>query len=665
MTSSDRHVAISLLLLFCGLYLLTLRGTHESVDDIPRYNLTIALLTQHSFEIPPSAMAAATIVDGRVYSKYGIGMSLVMAPMWALGNAVEPVASAALLRAMERPTIFLMSTTNQWLAALACVFLFLILLRAGFQQRTALAVTLATGLGSMLWLSSQTSFENVLVLLLLEVVVLALIGQGPLSLGGALAGGAAMGFIFLTRWADGWILFPGALALLVARFPRGPIRNRVLPAIAFLLPLVVGIGLTMAYNTARFFDPLELGYDDANVSWRFLPRGLFGFLFSPAKSVFVFTPLLILAIACWGRLWRRLGGGLRATGLFWMIAAPLGAYSSFETWDGGWCFGPRYLLPSVVLAMIALGEWIEDERWREAARRYWTFVGLLLIGVYAQVVCLSSNFNNYADNYNPFRYYPEACPLWACGANFFHPLENLWFLKLLATQDAGASRWMVIIFLAVLGIGIAGLRREIALTCRDAASRVPHPTGWRKVLPPAVALVAVVVGINVVPTLWQEWTKVPGAGLRVVYFPNLRRAMPIMKEGIEPRLDYDWSGSRRPIQGDFSVVWWGRFRAPSSGTYVFALDACGTATLALDNQIFLANRGPESGRRKTIRSVSLNEGMHNIRIEFASSPTVDYYGFNADKYGWVRRLPTGLNIRWKPPGGWFLRTIPPKYLRPN
>jgi hypothetical protein len=596
-------------------------------------------------------------------------MSLVMAPLWWAGQGLAKIAPEALQRAMAQPQVFAMSTTNQWLGALAVALLFLVVERAGFRRRTALIVAMAAGLGSMLWLSAQTSFDNMPVAVLIEIVILALLGQKPLTWQAAVGAGAALGFVFPTRWADGWIFLPGAVALLIGRLRRetGARPRIVAMAICFAIPILAGVGLAMAYNYARFFDPFELGYEDDNTSWRFLPVGLFGFLFSPVKSIFVFTPLLTLAAVRFRRLWQRLGGGLRATGLFWMIAAPLVAYSCFETWDGGWCFGPRYLLPSVVLAMTALGEWVEDERWQARLWRPALFAFLLAVGLYAQGICLASNFNDYSDNYYVFRYYPEACPLWACAMGFFRPSENLWFWKVLAMPEA---RWSGLAVLAVplvlLGAGVVCLRRDLASLWPDTRDRLrPSAPTLAKTVLCVVAAVAVISLVQRARPILREMRVPAEAGLTAAYFDNARWVAPPQVLRSEAWLDFDWSRGRRPFKGDFSVRWDGRIEAPTSGTYLFALDACGTATLALDGRLVIVNRGPQPGRRMIVRSVGLVAGWHPIRIEFASSPVVDSYVFDGATYGRLRHLPTGLTLRWKPPDALFLRSVPPGVLKGN
>jgi len=78
--------------------------------------------------------------------------------------------------------------------------------------------------------------------------------------------------------------------------------------------------------------------------------GIFGFLFSPGKSVLLFCPPVILGICGLPRLWRQ----NRALGVL-CVAAPivnLFMYSLRTQWEGGYCYGPRYMVPSLILLTL-------------------------------------------------------------------------------------------------------------------------------------------------------------------------------------------------------------------------------------------------------------------------------------------------------------------------
>lgn len=659
-----------LLILFAGLYLFTVRGTYTSVDDVPRYNLTNAIVTKGSFEIPPSIMSSSSTVDGRRYSKYGIGMSLLLIPAYLKGRVVGRLVPESLVRAMHDPAIWMMSATNAIVGAWAVALLFLIARRIGYRDRTATAVALSAGLASMLWIYSQTSFEHVLVLVMLEIVVLVCLGEGAPRTWPAIAAGCAMGYIFLTRWGDGWIFLPGVAALFIVRVIKSTEGNRLSfkPVLAFGVPVALGIGLAMAYNYVRFYDPFELGYDDDNVSFHFLHRGLFGFLFSPAKSVFVFTPLLVLAVAGFGRLARRLGGGLRAAGWFWLLGAPLVVYSLFENWHGGWCFGPRYILPSVVLATIALGEWLEDPRWSKSLARPLSFAALFILGVYAQIICLGSDFNSYSNVAHSFRFMPDACPLLALAhGGFFQPGQNIWFIRLLGWPDMSPFvKTFILLPLIVLAGGVLLLRRDLAEIISGFRVRLSQPSR-----PLAIAILAVLAftaAITLVHAAGAAWRARPvpeGSGLKASWFLNAEWRPPVTKTETHPRINFDFSRKNRPVPGDFSVRWAGMIEAKTSGTYVLGLDACGTTTLWLDDEPRIFHFGEPRGRRLVVVSVPLSRGPHPIRIDYALSPAWDSYEVNGRGYERPRHLPFGLTLRWKPPGAFALRPISPRALKPE
>jgi hypothetical protein len=105
-------------------------------------------------------------------------------------------------------------------------------------------------------------------------------------------------------------------------------------------------------------------------------RGLAGLLLSPGSSVFVYSPLLLLAPFGIVVLWRRerpLALAILAMAVVW-----LGFYAGFDGWSGLWSApGPRYLFPLVPLLLLPLGHWLDrPSRWAMAAA-----LGLLGLGV--------------------------------------------------------------------------------------------------------------------------------------------------------------------------------------------------------------------------------------------------------------------------------------------
>jgi hypothetical protein len=126
------------------------------------------------------------------------------------------------------------------------------------------------------------------------------------------------------------------------------------------------------FNVERFDDPLNFGYSDVPFTpdWRAVP----GLLADPEKSVFLFAPITLLLVPATAHLWRRnrdatllLGANLGAT---FAIAA------AWPSWEGGWAWGPRLLLPGLLPALAVVAPWLGADRRRRQATWALFAVGL-------------------------------------------------------------------------------------------------------------------------------------------------------------------------------------------------------------------------------------------------------------------------------------------------
>ncbi|MGH2458847.1 MAG: hypothetical protein ACRDIY_08265, partial [Chloroflexota bacterium] len=125
-------------------------------------------------------------------------------------------------------------------------------------------------------------------------------------------------------------------------------------AIAALIWFGIGVApvatLLMLYDLVRFGNPLASGY----AHWESFSTpvwvGVAGFLFSPGKSIFVYTPLLLLVPFFAWSFARRFPSFAALLGA--IIAIHLVLYGSWWVWWGAWAWGPRFIVP--VLPLIAL-----------------------------------------------------------------------------------------------------------------------------------------------------------------------------------------------------------------------------------------------------------------------------------------------------------------------
>ena len=141
--------------------------------------------------------------------------------------------------------------------------------------------------------------------------------------------------------------------------------------------------LAMAfYNAYRFGSFFETGHTQiAHFDGNIL-GGLYGHLFSVGRSVFIYSPPLVLTLAFWRRYARIHRPEALLVGA--MVLMMLAVYSQWSTWHGAWCYGNRYLLPLVPLLALPLP--IVLERAADGRVLRWVIAGVWILGGFIQVL---------------------------------------------------------------------------------------------------------------------------------------------------------------------------------------------------------------------------------------------------------------------------------------
>ncbi len=286
--------------------------------------------------------------EGRFYSKYGLGQSLLAIPLYLFGRTVSGPAGAR----------FAVSLLNAFVLA-GCGWLMVELGQAlGYRRATAMWLALAFALTTLAWPYVKTFYSQPAVTFCLLLMVYAALRweQSPQARWPWLLGAA--GFALLLFRLGEAIVFP---VLLIYLF----LASRRVQRWDWLLPLAVGILaallITGMYNQARFGSWTNTGYYEAgwnNPFW----HGLYGLLFSPGKGVLLYAPLLVVGAAGGLALAQK---RLAAAGLFlglWLTY--LVFYAKYDFWTGGFNWGPRFLLPVVPFGLLPVGTILEDGRGR-------------------------------------------------------------------------------------------------------------------------------------------------------------------------------------------------------------------------------------------------------------------------------------------------------------
>ncbi|MGQ9793021.1 MAG: hypothetical protein ACUVSF_05005 [Anaerolineae bacterium] len=430
-------------------------------------------------------------LDDRLYSRKGIGMSLLLVPLVWLGRNIPGWGSAT------SALLF-----NSVVTAASAVFLLLIARQLGYSERKALVAGLVFGLATLAWPYAKMCFSEPLAGLCLLIAFWATLrfAESGKATFAALVG-FAMALAVATRYAN-IIFVPFFAAFLVYKA-----WQRAIPpcwnaptlwraAGAFALPLVIAAAFLAAYNIARYSNPLDTGYlaeERFDGNW---VQGIAGLLVSPGRGLFLYAPVLLLALPAAPAFWRchRLTAGLAWT----IVLGHVLLYGKWFMWHGGYAWGPRFMLPTVpflVLGLLPVITWAQRSmRWRCA------LATLAVISVAIQVLGLSVHFELFQT-----RLLDTGLPLFA-PVTFFNPrysplIGQLEFLRLEHLDFVWVAQnqvnWELV--LALLG-GSALMGWLLMHTARASAAHSINL--WRMA---GSAMLLVVLSATVLTVAHQRW----------------------------------------------------------------------------------------------------------------------------------------------------------------
>lgn len=144
---------LTLFAFFLVAFLSVTSGTIASSDGVTVFNVTQALVERGEIAVKGDNVAEG--VGGRLYSRYGIGLSLAAIPFYLLGKAMSLFSPAHLDPLVLKGAV---SITNAAIGALVCSFLFLAALGLGYSQGVAFLLTVAFAFSTFFIVYATKSF---------------------------------------------------------------------------------------------------------------------------------------------------------------------------------------------------------------------------------------------------------------------------------------------------------------------------------------------------------------------------------------------------------------------------------------------------------------------------------------------------------------------------
>jgi|GEM_PF-1357377 hypothetical protein len=313
-------------------------------------------------------------VIAREWSPYGIGMSLLLTPLWAFQGVKENGAQ-------------FLTLANPLVLAATGALLFRIIIEVGWRRSTAVGAALVFGMLTMAPMYSTELFSEPAVTLGTVAVVLGLIRwRGERPSGPWLIGmGTAWSILF--RFDS--TLLVGAVVVAIPLFVpwsrlRRSWRSWIVPT---GMPVCLSLIWTGYYNVLRTGSLLVFSYGDHAFDYPLLD-GLQRQLWSTGKGFFWYNPILLVALPGLMFLWRRDRNlALLISGLAVLRVV---TYAKWPFPDGSVAWGPRFLLPWCALLVIPLASLWEAIYMAERRRRRTARIAIGILGLLSAVVVVAS-----------------------------------------------------------------------------------------------------------------------------------------------------------------------------------------------------------------------------------------------------------------------------------
>jgi len=407
--SSARTTSVLLFLLFQSLYALTSSGNAFRIpDEFEVYFQAEHLIDAGDLSVPQTLQIRQPVVvngqvvgtqsvffgkhgkDGKPYAPYGPLSAVLALPHHLLGRAVASVAGVPRVpRADGLAWVILVGgitlLTSATAAALAVVGFYRAALAISTPPSEAVRWSLLLGGATVLWPYSATLYSEAWQAAALVWAAAWLLearaGQGH---GRARVMGAALMLTIAGLTKVTALVFAPAFIVAVLCDRSLADRTRREVAIALVIGIVLAAAIHVRWNDYRFGEPFDFGYDWSETipvppprafALAEVPRGLAVLLLSPGKSLFVWAPVLVLAVAGARRLWQR--DQALAIGIATATGVGLVFYAAYLFPEGGYSHGPRNLVPILPLMLLpaaGTAAW----RWHRPVLAACTTIGLAM-----------------------------------------------------------------------------------------------------------------------------------------------------------------------------------------------------------------------------------------------------------------------------------------------
>lgn len=295
-------------------------------------------------------------------------------------------AQRSLVGEPDPPDMYVISTAKlyvsmlaQFVTAVTCALLYILALHISGRELAAFGTAFLYGIATMAWPYAGLYFAQPLIAFLLLLAVTLLVKFPPPNYKALLGVGLALGWACLARLDT----LPLAFVVIMYTFyrlwqNRATTRQWLAAMLLLGTPIILALVVYLGMNGVRTGSLWRFGY--ANEGWTtpFL-TGLHGLLFSTGRGIIFYSPLTIVALIGWWSLWRR-GWRAETVLVLALFTTQVATYAAWWSWEGGWVWGPRFLVPTQPLLMVGLLPWFT------AGWPRWPLVTAAIAGFFVQFI---------------------------------------------------------------------------------------------------------------------------------------------------------------------------------------------------------------------------------------------------------------------------------------
>ena len=318
----------------------------------------------HPLEIVIGGNSPDTFLfDGKYFSDYSPGQSLVSFPFAIVGFILDG--------GVLKPSGFAVLSDELFLAVCAGAASFLVyrisLWYSGRLESLLAGLTLA--LGTAVWPFAATTYDHTatLVFSLLSTYLVMRHSRNAESDWNLVFAGLALGVSALIDYVSMLLAFP-LLAYLLVKNRESDHRAWVKRLSTFIGPFLAVAGVNLVYNYVNFGSAITFpeqffkGAPKSSLAGllsRFSLASLASHvvfnLISPYRGLLLLSPVLILGMYGLYKMVTLNEYRLDSVLFISLFVMNLLPYSAWDDWDGGWSYGPRFLIYGLPYLVIPIG----------------------------------------------------------------------------------------------------------------------------------------------------------------------------------------------------------------------------------------------------------------------------------------------------------------------